>query len=125
MRVPLGNDKDGNERWAEVTDLDDMPRLVETAITRMTPGLDEKTGKMNFAAFTPALMERMRDTLIAHLVEEWSFDKPLPKGNPDKIQFLPRSAYKALVKATEEHWEEVGFSKGSASEAPAGETSSG
>ena len=122
MRVDLGKDKDGNDRWAEVTDLDDMPRKVETAIFRMFPdmGVDGET-----KGFTPALLARMRDTMIAHLIEEWSFDKPLPKGSPEKLEWMPRSAYRALQEATGDHWEAVGFSKGRA-ESPdqTGETSS-
>lgn len=121
MRVELGKDKDGNDRWAEVTDLDDMPRKVETAVHRMLPpaGADGDT-----SAYTPALMDKLRDALIAHLIEEWSFDKPLPKGSAEKIDFLPRSAYLALKDATAEHWEAVGFSRGTTSPDPGGETSS-
>ncbi|KAB2384758.1 hypothetical protein [Actinomadura montaniterrae] len=125
MRVDLGKDKDGNERWAEVTDLDDMPRRVETAINRMLPPY-KKGG--DTSAFTPALMDRMRDALIAHLIEAWSFDKAPPKGNADKIDFLPRSAYLELLDATAPHWEAVGFTdpgKSKPSPAPDGKTSSG
>ncbi|WP_067483765.1 hypothetical protein [Actinomadura hibisca] len=109
MRVDLGTNKDGSERWAEITDVDEMPRRVSVAVLRLMPSADAK-GKLS-GDFSPAGMARIRDTLIAHLIEGWSFDQPLPKGVADKLQFLPNSAYKKLVDATEDHWEEVGFSR--------------
>jgi hypothetical protein len=104
MRVDLGKD-----RWAEVVDADDMPHAVQVAVNKLMPKLDlghpEDTSR-----FTPEWLNASQDTMLAHVIIGWSFDQPVPGGDPAGLAFLPHTAHKALVVATYEHWEALGFS---------------
>jgi hypothetical protein len=107
MRIDLGEDKDGGKRWAELIDLDDVPRRVKWRIQEDVLTLYEK------AEMHPALIEmRTKDLLIANLVTEWSFGDP-PNKDIEPVLDLPNSAYEALVEAVQPYNEDLDFMKAS------------
>lgn len=109
MRVDLGKD-----RWAEIVDADDMPHATQVAVNKIIPMPDPT--RPDVVLYTPEVLDRVRDAMLAHLITAWSFDQPLPDGDLDRIAFLPSSAYKALLDATQDHWQELGFTSRKASE---------
>lgn len=97
MRVDLGKG-----RWAEVVEPDDMTHGVKMRVQALLPG-PENDKHMYINEL------EMREALIAHLVTSWSFDLPLPGGDPAKLADVPGWAYDALVKAAEPHWRSLDF----------------
>lgn len=121
MRVDLGLDKDGEKRWAELTDLDDVPRRVKYRVQEDVLTLYEK------AEMHPALINmRARDLLIANLVTEWSFGDP-PNKDIERVMDLPNSVYEALIDATQPYYDDLDFMKAgkAAQEAAKAEQSNG
>jgi hypothetical protein len=103
MRVDLGK-----ERWAEIIDVDDVPRKVKVKVQEW--GLAEfRRGEKGMH---PAMIDMIiKDMLIARLITEWSFEKPVPNGDASKLGDLPSSAYDALIEATKPHYEDLDFIK--------------
>lgn len=116
MRVDLGKG-----RWAEIVDVDDLTHGVKMSVQSLLPGRDNADH-----AYLNQL--RMRELLIAHVVTGWSLELPPPSGDPAKLAAVPGSAYEALLKETEPHWESLDFlrvgSNSSSSETPSEDTTS-
>lgn len=104
MRVDLGN-----QQWAEILDVGDVPRKVkfkvqEWALARY------KADEEHYAI----IGQVTRDMLTAYVITDWSFDEPIPKGEPEKLGDLRSSAYDKLMAATEEHYLDLDFIRNSA-----------
>jgi hypothetical protein len=97
MRVDLGKG-----RWAELVDLDDMTHGTKMKVQALLPEQDS-------IEHAYLVQLRMREMLIAHLVTSWSFDRPVPNGDPAVLAAVPGTAYDKLVDATEDHWESLDF----------------
>lgn len=105
MRVDLGK-----ERWAEVIDVDDVPRKVKLKVQEWALAELRRGEK----GMHPAMVDMViKDMLMARLITEWSFDWAVPNGDVSKLGDLPSSAYDKLVEATEAHFEDLDFIKGS------------
>jgi hypothetical protein len=99
MRVDLGND-----RWAEILDVEDVPRRVKLRVQQWA------LNAMHADEQHPGTIDMvMRDTLMAYVVTAWSFEKPIPDGEPDRIGDLPSSAYDKLLTATQGHYDDLDF----------------
>lgn len=99
MRVDFGPDS-----WAEIFSATEMPRRVTARIQDMIADLGEDEPAMRYVRH----MSRMRDTLMAMLVKQWSYGEP-PGDEPEGLYELPQAAYDKLTEATEDHWEKAGF----------------
>ncbi len=99
----------------EVMDSDDVPHGVVVHVEKLYP--EELTGGASIAAY-----RLMRDTFMASIVTGWTYGdlpndgEPVPTGDPKMLQKLPSGAYRALRKATEQHYIDAGFIKGPAKE---------
>lgn len=103
MRVDLGK-----ERWAEIIDVDDVPRKVKVKVQEWGLAEFQRGDKGKH----PAMIEMiMRDMLIARLITDWSYEQPVPNGDASKLGDLPSSVYDALVEATKPHYEDLDFIK--------------
>lgn len=101
MRVDLGK-----ERWAEVFDVDDVPRRVKLKVQEWALAELRRGDKAMHSAMIDMIL---KDMLMSRIITEWSFDKPIPSGDVNKLGDLPSSAYDALVKATRPHFEDLDF----------------
>jgi len=96
MRVDLGK-----SRWAEILDADEMPHSTAVAVDKLYP--------VDRSLLTAEWYDSSRDELLAHVITSWSFDQEIPNGDRAKLGFVPHSAHDALLAATGEHWEALGF----------------
>jgi hypothetical protein len=98
-------------RSAEILEAEEMPHGVRVEVGKLAPAWDPNaTAEDNARRYTPAIIVRMRDTMLAHVITGWSFGEP-PAGNADALRVVPEPAYDALVEATADHWEVLGFSR--------------
>lgn len=105
MRVELGLDPAGEKRWAELIELDEVPRRAKVRIQEDVLALYEKQ------EMHPALISiRIKDLLIANLVVEWSFGDP-PNKDIEKVLNLPSKAYDLLVEAIQPYEDDLDFMK--------------
>jgi hypothetical protein len=91
MRVDLGFDGKGDKRWAELIDLDDLPRRVSYKVQEEVLGLF-KQGELHNGVINTITY----DLMLAHTITAWSFGDP-PNGDPERVRDLPRSAYRILA----------------------------
>lgn len=98
MRVDLGN-----EKWADILDVEDVPRRTKFRVQEWGLGEFHKGEQHNFVVEMV-----MRDMLIAYVIKEWSYGA-VPAGEPEKVRTLPSSEYDKLLDATEEHWSDLDF----------------
>jgi hypothetical protein len=105
MREELGQSPSGEKRWAELTDLDDLPSKVSYQVQEDILALYQKAELHNGVIETI-----MYDTMIAKVVTAWSeeFGDP-PKGNPEKVRDLPRGAYRILREKIQPYVEDLDF----------------
>lgn len=107
MRVDLGENKAGDKRWAELVDLDDLPRKILFKI-------EEEAGRLFTGDEYPQVIVRtiLQDLMIAYTVTAWSEEfGGIPDKDPERVRELPNSAYKLLADAIEPYLDDVGFIK--------------
>lgn len=101
MRVEL---EDG--QWAEIFPVGEMPRRVTVHLQDMFAEIpDEQPGTAYLRD-----MERLRDTLMAMVVKQWSYGDP-PGDEASGVYDLPQDAYDKLRRETRPHWEKAGFTE--------------
>jgi hypothetical protein len=109
MRVDF---KDG--QWAEIHAPGEMPRLVTVRLQDMliksSAHLDDEDKADRYRAMQN--MERMRDTLMAMVIKDWSYDfDRSEEGAAEDVYQLPQDSYDQLKRETHEHWEKAGFTE--------------
>lgn len=105
MRVDLGVAPDGAKRWAELVDIDEVPRRVKYRVQEDILALYERK------EMHPALIAmRTKDLMIANLVVEWSFGDP-PGKDVERVMELPNKAYELLVEAVQPYLDDLDFMK--------------
>lgn len=108
MRVDF---EDG--QWAEIYSVAEMPRRVTARMRDMVTEIPEE--QSGFAHLRD--MEKLRDTLMAMVVKQWSYnDGQAPGDDAADMYELPHASYDKLREETREHWEKAGFTE--AREAP-------
>lgn len=107
MRIPLGTDKNGVERWAEILDVDEMPASVRRKV-RSVIGVEIGPDGKHKTDLNGGLADSMKTALMAAVITSWSFDTPI---TPETVEALPIGVYDQLAKATEAHSEAVNFSQ--------------
>lgn len=108
MRVDLGEAPDGGKRWAELIDIDEVPRRLKFRVQEDILALINKGQKDEFP---PALVtSRIHDIMIANLVTAWSFGDP-PDKDIEPVMDLPNKAYESLVDAVKPYEDDLDFMK--------------
>jgi hypothetical protein len=103
MRVDLGK-----ERWAEIIDVDDVPRKIKLKVQEWALAELRRGDK----AMHPVMIDMItKDMLMARLITAWSYEQPVPNGDVTKLGDLPSSAYDALIEATKPHFDDLDFIK--------------
>lgn len=100
-------------QWAEIYGVLEMPRRVTARIEDMLGEMADDWPRNRSIAH----IARMRDTLMAMVVKQWSYgDKPAEAA--EGVHDMPQAAYDKLREATEDHWEKAGFTKRATEETP-------
>jgi hypothetical protein len=103
MRVDF---EDG--QWAEIHTPGEMPRLVTVRLQDMLVDIPEDPARYE----SLQRMERLRDTLMAMVIKQWSYDfERSEDGAAEDIHQLPQDSYDELKRKTHEHWEKAGFTE--------------
>jgi hypothetical protein len=99
MRVDF---EDG--QWAEIHSAREMPRLVTVRLQEMLAEIPEdQNGYAHNRDFG-----RMRDTLMAMVTKQWSYDGE-PGDTAETVYALPQASYDKLKEETRDHWVKAGF----------------
>lgn len=92
-------------QWAEIYTVGEMPRRITVRLQEM---LAEIPDDQNGYAYGRD-MGRIRDTLLAMVVKQWSYDGQAPGDTADDVYDLPQDSYDKLREETREHWKKAGF----------------
>lgn len=92
-------------QWAEIYSAAEMPRRVTARIEDMLAESPE-----SLTGFSAARdINRMRDTLMAMVVKQWSYDSERSGDSAEDMYDLPEASYDKLKEETVEHWRKAGF----------------
>jgi hypothetical protein len=92
-------------QWAEIYSAAEMPRRVTARIEDMLA--ESPASQEGFAAMRS--INRMRDTLMAMVVKQWSYDSERSGDSAEDMYDLPEASYDKLKEETVEHWRKAGF----------------
>jgi hypothetical protein len=91
--------------WAEIYTVSEMPRRITV---RMQEMLAEIPDDQNGYAYGRD-MGRLRDTMLAMVTKQWSYDGQAPGDSANDVYDLPQASYDKLREETREHWKKAGF----------------
>ena len=106
-------------QWAEIYSVGEMPRRVTVRMQEMLAEIPEDQPGYAYGRD----MGRLRDTLMAMVVKQWSYEFERT-GSAEDTYDLPQDSYDALRDATRVHWEKAGFTEAEKEETPSETTSS-
>src|SRR4051812_37450744 len=88
-------------QWAEIHSVGEMPRLVTVRLQDMLAETPDEPGRY----VGIQVMSRLRDTLMAMVIKQWSYDFERTGETADDVYLLPQASYDKLKRETHEHWE--------------------
>lgn len=106
----------GKGRTATLVEPDDMTTGTRMRVQELLALFKDETQHQFL------IMLKMRRKMIAEVVQAWSLDLPVPKGDPALLDEVPGSAFDALKAAVEPHMDRLDFIQdtSSSSESKAG-----
>lgn len=98
-------------QWADIHTVTEMPRRVTVRMQEMLAEIPEDQPSLAYGRD----MGRLRDTLMAMVVKQWSYDTKLTKSAED-VYDLPQGSYDKLREETRDHWVKAGFTEAGSTE---------
>lgn len=90
--------------WAEIYRVGEMPRRITVRMQEMIAEIPEDQNAFGHLRD----LNRMRDTMMAMLVQAWDYDEPAG-DEAESLHALPEASYDKLLEETLDHRVKTGF----------------